>query len=182
MTGIDVGRTVLKSLLLLAASFSTGCKPDKPSEVGKVTFDSQRNDLPVLSLWVTPGYTRGPSRAGLLAAVWQDGRLVRAESESTVGKGYVESYLDKQQLAQLLGVVAKLKSPTESDQRAIVDAEAESMTLRTKSGVTSWIHSPGHARSANIVTMKQYLFDLALPAARPVDARPFQTWRRDWVE
>ena len=79
-------RTVFTLLAILAIYLTCDASAGQPST-------SQQSDSPLLIIWQESGYPTdlGPQFAdGLIAAVWPDGRVIRAKNKRDIGKVYVE--------------------------------------------------------------------------------------------
>jgi len=130
----------------------------------KMTLDERRPDIPFAFIWRTPAYP-GPGQemiCGLIAAVWQDGRIVRVESEKTIGRAYIEGKLTDEQLVQTIHVietsgVLRNSPPT----YLIVDAPCDRLVLHTRRKLIRWAHTPGSRyERPEIRRVKEYLLRL----------------------
>lgn len=145
-------------------------------------LSSQKNDLPFLFLHHFPGHPAQGERlsAGTIVAIWPNGTIVRAKSETEIGHTYIRGRLTSKQLDDVrseLGQSGLLKS---SDRNPlVVDAASERVVIRWDGIVRQWAHSPGNEGTINsnstnpkITALKSYLMALPVdhPAPEPPDA------------
>src|SRR5262245_59997509 len=92
IVGIAILATMLVSFLIV-----TQHSTRKPQEYSLAELPSDR---PFVVIHRYPAYPL-PGReiiSGIIAAVWKDGRILRAQSESTIGKKYIEGRLSQPEL------------------------------------------------------------------------------------
>jgi hypothetical protein len=120
---------------------------------------------------------------GLVMAIYPDGRVIRATSESTVGESYIRGRLSPQDVAQARRILhdSGLLS-TKPGGWVVLHSDVECVGVRYGERITSWAHSPGFENtndSSNtnprINQLKKEL--LALPVQEP-KPEPSQEWNR----
>ncbi len=114
------------------ASVETGSRqsanPQTPSDDRAAT---PSNSPPVFHLRKLPGHHAIEDPAGLLAAAWPDGRIVRAPSVEKAGQEYVEGRLDPAQLDAVLDHARQLGLGSGNcNQLVTVDAGSLALTIR----------------------------------------------------
>src|SRR5688572_22530846 len=94
--------TALLILAVVAVSFFfvPACNPiQNVGDPGK-PLPSSHPDRPFLFIRRISAYTRHPSPSGVIIAVYPDGRIIRATSESAVGQSYIRGHLSPDDLAR----------------------------------------------------------------------------------
>lgn len=178
----------MKRLITIALGFlviEMGCCGSSRTAwepVGKV-----EGDEPMAFVWKTPGYTRpdDPRREGLVAAVWEDGRVVRAISSGDVGKAYVRGRLTGEQVAGVTRLMAEsglLQAGSKS--MPVLDAETEYVGMREGEKMRWWGHSPGFASSEDqrMTQVKARLMELPLSEVAERSAEQWVSYPRKWFE
>jgi hypothetical protein len=162
-----------------------GCNPIEKVGQPDQPLPTYHLDRPFLFIHMTPDYP-APNRrlvSGVIIAIYPDGRIIRAASESTIGESYIRGHLSPENLAQARRILhdSGLLS-TKPGGSLVVDAAAEHVGIRYGARVTSWAHSPGFENSNNsdstnprITRLKNHLLALPLEDARP---DPSQEWSR----
>jgi hypothetical protein len=93
-------RTVFSLLAILVLCLTWDASASQPST-------SQQSDNPLLLIWQESGYDTGLT--GLIAAVWPDGRVIRAKNKRDIGNTYVEGHAHPNEFKKFLRF---LTSPT----------------------------------------------------------------------
>lgn len=94
---------VLGSVISIMALGCSKAERDRPPS------DGEESPSPVAVFWSYPGYPGPdqPVRSGLLAAAWQDGRVVRVETHDDLGRRYVTGMLGAEDTQRLRTLVAQ---------------------------------------------------------------------------
>lgn len=98
-------RTVFSLLAIFVLCLTWDTSAGQPST-------SQQSDSPLLIIWQDSGYQTdlGPKfPTGLIAAVWPDGRVIRAKNKREIGNTYVEGHAQPSEFRKFLRF---LTSPT----------------------------------------------------------------------
>jgi hypothetical protein len=181
------------ALLFVTSLLSPACGSKKPGNRHAETepvparssneFDDLDTQRPFVFVFLTPALP-GPKqeiKAGLIGAVWNDGTVVRAHSESEIGKAYLKGKLTPEQVIALRQFVVEVPLHGTS-KPVVVDAAAEHLGLRLKHGVKSWAHSPPHTADPRITAIKERLLSLDLTESTEVMAKPYTSWPGDWFK
>ncbi len=90
----------------MISMMTAGCSK---AERGGPKSESQAATSPIAVFWHYPGFPGPdqPVRAGLLAAAWQDGRVVRLETHDDLGRKYVTGMLGAEDTQRLRTLVAQ---------------------------------------------------------------------------
>lgn len=152
-------------------------------------FPDQQSEKPFLFFHLLPAYSPKPV-SGIMVAVWPDGKIVRATSESATGREYVGARLSSDQMTALRREIAQSGILSDNGVGMLVlDAASETLLLRWGKTVKSWSHSPGFEGTGNsnctnprITAMKRYLMSLALDHALPEPAGAYADYPHAWYE
>ena len=141
---------------------------------GKLILDANQPSLPFIFLYRFPKYPVPGEQmvSGLVVAIWQDGRVVRAKSEAQVGCSYVQGTLTEAQLADTIAIIEKsgiLKDTAESF--VTMDAGYESIIIRTSGQIITWAESPSFEKSdrPGAKELREYLINATPCTVTPVE-------------
>ncbi len=140
---------------------------------------------PFIFLYQTPAFTgpNTPRVSGVLAAVWDDGTIVRSASEAAVGKEYIRGRLTPDQIGALRQFVTDsglhLQKPGGN---VAVDAASVDLTLRIYGAARTWAHSPPHTLNPKIEAIQDYVFAIKVTAPESVDAAPYSGYPHAWYK
>lgn len=128
---------------------------------------------PLFLMWHFPAYPAPDSQvdAGLLAAVWRDGRVVRARSESDIGRVYVEGLLSEKQLAETRRFLAENIPVLRREQADTVpdDAGFDTFYVRSDRDVEKWSFVRIQGTHRTIDQVRAHLLSLDFAQERPID-------------
>jgi hypothetical protein len=101
------------------------------------------SEPPALVIHQLPDYPQ-PGRGskfpgGLVAALWRDGRLVRATSASVVGKSYVEGVITTQECEEFFRLLTTAKTRAPKIDLIPLHVAIQSITVRSEGRTTEWI-------------------------------------------
>jgi hypothetical protein len=149
----------------------------------RIEFDSRRPDLPWLFLWLGQGAPVSgiTPRAGIIAAVMQDGRVARATSEENIGKDYAEGRITQEQIASLRSRIESSGIAFAPHQdRLQLDRPYQQMTLRTAAGVLSSFCDTTAQCGAGIDAIARELLSLPLTGATRAETEMFANYPDNW--
>jgi hypothetical protein len=119
--------------VLLLATFLAGCKaPYRKSASGP----------PAIVIRQESGYPL-PGRdsdfpEGLVAALWNDGRLVRSTSATAVGKSYIEGFITSQHREEFFSFLNTSIGRAPRFEGITVDAASQSFLVRSEGRTSEW--------------------------------------------
>ncbi|UCG16140.1 MAG: hypothetical protein JSV19_12680 [Phycisphaerales bacterium] len=162
------------------------CSKEKAaSQARKLAVDPSYPEVPLVMFHRYPAYS--PELiCGPIVGVWSDGRIVRVESEGTIGKSYVEGKLTAEQLQQLLGFIATQERLLELEGGyLIVDAASERLGIRLKDHCVLYEETVGDfaqfQHNADMAQLRQHLMSIEIAAPRPCDP-PWRVPPDNWYE
>jgi len=161
----------------LVLFFIQGCKDTK------MVFDKSRPEVPFLFIYRTSGYPALNQKppCGLVIAIWQDGKIVRAKSAAKVGRPHLEGKLTTEQLRRLLVIIEQSGALScRAKQYVIIDGSNEELTLRLSNGLVTWAASPDLAscNQQGIKDLREYL--LKLKAAHEIATEWPKEYPTEW--
>jgi len=156
--------------------------PNKP-------LPGYRPDRPFLFINMDSGYSN-ERITGVIVAIYPDGHIIRATSESTVGKSYIRGRLSPEKLAKARRILhdCGLLS-TRGRDTEMSDAPVEQVGVRHGKRVSWWARNPGFENTkwsdvtnSSITRLKKEL--LALPVEEPTPEPPqaWSTWPTQFYE
>jgi len=169
-----------------------GCNPIHNVGDPNKPLPEYHPDRPFLFILTTSGYP-GPGQrmiSGVIVAIYPDGRVIRATSESTIGESYIRGRLSPEHLAQARRILhdSGLLS-TKPGGSLVVDAAAEHVGVRYGKRVISWAHSPGFESTNNasntssrITRLKKELLALPLEDPKPEPPQEWSRWPTEFYE
>lgn len=171
-------------LLCLVVFLLGGCEVRDVSNVGRpeVAMRADALDRPFVFMELFPAYSSHPV-AGLLLAIWSDGRILRVRSEAEIGKAYVRGRLAPEQIKQARDALGRsgILTTSDEDRGSIMDASSEELTVRWGDAARMWHHNPGNENTNNadatdprITQLRHEL--LALPMAEVVSEPAESPW------
>ncbi len=176
---MNSNRSPLSSLLILLLSSCT----TQVSKAGQpnIPLPADPLDRPFLFIEIKPAFSPD-AISGLLVAVWNDGRILRAKSDADIGKSYLRGTLTPQQLHEVRDALGKSKVLSSHQAGGlIVDAMSEWLFVRWGDAVQYWSHSPGYKNTNNapesdvrITKLHQQL--MTLPLHNPTANPPGDPW------
>jgi hypothetical protein len=189
--GDDIESTILTAFLLLtvlALAALSGCgrsSADRGMESGSALSG---RSTPFAFCYRYPSYSRSPV-VGLLVAVWENGRMVRAATDSPehVGKSYVEARLSRSQVEELRTLLQRFflkKSDRELERESLVlDAASEGLWFITAARVANTQQSLPLTESSVISQVKAFCFGIEASCSVEID----EHWREPpppgtWLE
>jgi hypothetical protein len=137
--------------------------------------DAKKPDNALLVIWQQSGFPvpgREPAfRTGLVAAVWPDGRVIRATDKNQVGQAYVEGRARPKQFAEFLRFLTAPRILTIPDDFSVaVDSASRSITIRHAGKKHNWTYTlsdPGPLLNE----IEARIWDLPLEGVVPVDPK-----------
>ena len=148
-----------------------------------LAWGSSRPEVPFVMFYRHPGNSRQPI-AGPIVGVWADGRIVRVESEGTIGTSYLEGKLTEGQLEQLVRFVASNKGLRELEGgHTIPHCAYERLLIRLKDHRIIYFETVQTVRgwfrhNKDMANLRQYLMSIEIAEPRPSE-RPSP---HDWYE
>ena len=99
-----------------------------------------------------------PLESGVVAAVWNDGTVIRASAGKPLGTSYVKGKWEQSGVVNLRRAIEEsgLLS-NEKPSALVVDAASEHLILRTDDHLNSWAHSPAHGENPKITHIKNLM-------------------------
>lgn len=169
---------VLLAIWIVNSIILSGCAKKVPK------LDRQKRDVPFVFVRSYSGYP-GPKEKiinGIVAAVWQDGTIVRVTSEADVGKSYVKGRLSAEQLETLRNTIKESGVIGSEDRGVVVDAGMIELVIRLEDSVGRWAYSPPHQQNKKIDSIKNQLLSLPLSDEEPADAATYKAYPHDWYK
>ena len=159
--------------------------PAKRPEGDTLVFDENRRDVPYAFIKYYFGWAGGNDapQQGVVAAVWQDGTIIRAESVDDVGLAYVKGVASAEDQAALRETIEATGILT-SDLGGKTEgaAASEELTIRDHYGIRIWSHPPDHEADDRIVRIREALMLVALSETEALEADGFKKIPRHWRE
>ncbi len=158
-------------------------RPAKRPLSDKLVFDENRRDVPYAFIKYYFGWRGGNDapQQGVVAAVWQDGTIIRAESVDDVGLAYVkglaspEDHAALRQAIEATGILTSdLGGKTEGA------GASEELTIRDHYGIRIWSHPPDHEADDRIVRIREALLSVALSETEAVEADGYKRIPPQW--
>lgn len=173
-----------------AVAVLLGACEHRPGETrGAVNIGSIRPEIPYLFLVYFPGYPgpQDPVMPRLIAAVWQDGRVLRATSTNVIRKSFRRGNLSPDQHKEFLGniemiVLFSTKEQGEGDDMVPLHAASERLYLHTSGGVIERVSSFGEREDTLIRDIKEYLMSLPLADEENANNEAWRAIPNDWYE
>jgi hypothetical protein len=169
--------------LIVFMSAAPGCQRRAIVPTTQPTAPTTQASAPFIFIYRYPGFTLRPV-SGLIAAVWQDGRIVRAKSKEDIGTLYVEGTLTGAEIENLRQLVRACLRDRPLQESLVIDAPSERLWFDTGWTLTQTCQTPGHeySNNATIEMFKNYVFSMDLQKVVPPD----QSWTqspvsRDWL-
>jgi hypothetical protein len=141
------------------------------------------NAPPLIVIYQLPDYP-GPDgsrfRAGLVAILWSDGRIVRAVGSTNIGKEYVEGVVSPAQREKFfasLNTNAVVRNPPEDSKVIRLHRAFQIITLRREGKVFKWKRWLPDSESG-FHEVEERLWSVPLEAQRPTNAERFGRWIR----
>ncbi len=139
-----------------------------------VVGEERGADKPLLVIWQQSEYPvpgqefRVPS--GLVAAIWRDGRVIRATTKKLVGQTYIEGRALPKQFEELLGLLTSSGTLGHPNDVALVpDSASRNITIRHEGKHHTWTHTlPDRDPLLNDIETRTW--DLPLESITGVDA------------
>ena len=158
---------------------------DSAGRAGKST--STRNfaddSRPRLFVYSLPGYP-GPKdtvRAGLLIAVWADGRVVRVRNPDSLGQAYVQGRIGETDLSHLNEELDRLAQSDRADEgNAVIDAPSEQLVLRLGRQVRIWELRNPSSSVGNAKRIRDWLIGVSVLSETNADAATYSQYPHDW--
>lgn len=147
------------------------------------TQDAVADRRPRVFVYSLPGYP-GPGdavRAGLIVAVWADGRVVRVRSQDSLGQAYVQGRIGDTDLSRLNQELDQLERSGRADEgTAIVDAQSEQLVLRSGRQIRIWeLRNPSSSvRSA--ARIRDWLVGVPVLSETNADPAKYSQYPHDW--
>jgi hypothetical protein len=122
-----------------------------------------------------------PTVAGVLVALWSDGRLVRVASGSQAGQEYIQGRVGETEVQAVRSLIAS-SGLLESKQGeyVTVDASSDRLVVRLPDGVHVWAHSPGFHEVPAIVRITDYLLKVELSKESKMESEALAGYPREW--
>lgn len=182
-------RSILGGLTVVVAVSTVipACSPDQKAEPPSNTlvFDSTRQNVPFIFIRYYPGGMRPEiaDRRGIVAAVWQDGTVIRARTEELTGQAYVRGKLGADGLAELRRTIESTRILTsEPGGQSAADAAIVDLTLRDESGLRIWSYPVRLAVDERIIAIKASLMSIELTEVESIDADLYKRIPGDWFK
>lgn len=136
---------------------------------------------PFVFLHMTPAFSP-VLKCGVIAAVWNDGKIVRARSEGDIGKMYIKGMLSPVDLARIKQFIAQVSPDDSRENGIVVDAAADILVVRFKSRIEVKGHSPPIRNDPEITRIRNELMNLAIENPSEIDGAPYKAWPGDWYK
>ncbi|MEK6644548.1 MAG: hypothetical protein AABZ08_11630 [Planctomycetota bacterium] len=149
------------------------------TKVSKKTLDEAESQKPFVFIYMTPGLSEDLKR-GLIAAVWNDGQIIRTRSDADIGKKYVKGKLSTADVARIKQLILQRLPESPKVNWIVVDAAADHLAIRFTSGVWSNSHSPPHTNDPEIAQMRNELMNAAIENPSEIDGAAYKDWPSDW--
>jgi hypothetical protein len=151
-------RTTISLLAFLVLSLTWDASASQPST-------SQQSDSPLLIIWQDSGYQTdlGPKLPdGLIAAVWPDGRVIRAKNKRDIGNTYVEGHAHPKEFKKFLRFLTSpaVLSPPDAFEVS-VDSASRSIIVSHAGQKHNWTRTiPDKLRLLNTIEARTWAIPL----------------------
>lgn len=140
--------SLLQFVALLSVGILCGCNPSK-------THHSVLSESPVIIISQVPDYPipghDSEFHGGLVVKLWRDGRIIRAARLDSVGRTYVEGFVEqasREKFFASLGTCAALQFPEGGG--VPVDSASETITVRLDGKTSRWTRTLPDKQSAGV--------------------------------
>lgn len=144
-------------------------------------LDEAETKKPVVFLHMTPAFSP-VLKCGVIAAVWNDGQIVRARSEGDIGTMYVKGMLSPGDLARIKQLVVQFSPENPNNNGIVVDAAADILVVRFSTGIKVKGHSPPNTNDPEIKRIRNELMNVAIENPSETDGAPYKAWPGDWYK
>ncbi|MBI5763461.1 MAG: hypothetical protein HZA51_08055 [Planctomycetes bacterium] len=164
---------ILVGALVIANYYETNVKSRK--------LDEAETKKPFVFLHMTPAFSP-VLKCGVIAAVWNDGQIVRARSEGDIGKMYVKGMMSPTDLARIKQLVVQFSPENPNENGIVVDAAADILVVRFKSKIEVKGHSPPNTNDPEITRIRNELMNVAIVNPSEIDGAPYKAHPGDWYK
>jgi hypothetical protein len=143
-----------------------------------LVFDDTRPDDPFLFIIQMIGtYTENGPVSGLIAAVWQDKRIVRASSNADVGFSYVQGTLSDAQFEDLLCMIERSRLADEDSAEPGYPSRGDWYWLRLKKELIVRVDT---LSAAHYPDLREFLISVEFSPVLSIegDIEPLARWYR----
>ena len=106
------------------------------------------------------------SQAGLLAAVWSTGTIIRSESGAFAGPRHLIGTVSAADLAALIELTQSPAVWDSSRGDVALDSPDDTLTLRKQNDVRQWSETPGFTTTPAVSQLRSRLFSLPVAGAK----------------
>jgi hypothetical protein len=131
---------------------------------------------PAIAVAVLTGL--GPSPSGLVAAVWPDGRMLRAKVPADPRQGYVEARLLSAQVEALDRFISESGIWSWKQPGMPIDFPEDLLSVCAAGRRASFRDTPGMRKASPQRRRTEYLLELPVDAARAIEEPGPQVWIR----
>jgi hypothetical protein len=156
--------TCVSALVAFTFVLFAGCAARVPAQLPSVAAAG----CPVILLTRTAGLGF-ESQAGVLAAVWPSGTLLRSESAAMVGPNHFVGRVGAADLAALEELVQAANAAHQPAGEAVLDSPRDFLTFRQGSDVRQWRETPGFTTNPVLTEFRSKLFSLPVERAVRID-------------
>lgn len=157
-------------------------KKTNPSEANKrKQLDEAESKKPFVFIHMTPALS-SVIKCGVIAAVWNDGQIIRTRSEADIGSVYVKGKLSPADLARIKQLLLQCSPKNLKINGIVVDSAADFLVIRFTSGVEHKDHSPPNTNDPEIAQVRNELMSLAIENPSEIDGAPYKAWPGDWYK
>lgn len=144
-------------------------------------------DIPFLVVHRYPGYVgpRSATGSGLIAAVWRNGRIVRASTEDDIGQVYMEGRLATEKLDGLVSYLnaSGVMTEPEEDTLLVLDAASDHVYVHLPHRILHAAESLPRKGETAIRDLEFVLLDMEIEEAKPATGRWVRPHLpREWFE
>jgi hypothetical protein len=133
-------------------------------------------DEPAIAVAMLSGL--GPSPSGLVAAVWSDGRILRAKVPADPSQGYVEARLLAAQVAALDRLISESGIWSWKQPGMPLDFPEDLISVCGAGRRASFRDTPGMRKASPQRRLTEYLLELPVDALRAIEEPGPQVWIR----
>ncbi len=158
-------------------------EPDTKKSLAKL-LDEAESKKPFVFIHMTPGKPgpRQKLKSGLIAAVWNDGQIIRTRSDADIGEKYIKGKLSTADVARIKQLIMQCSPENPKVNGLVVDAAADHLAIRFMSGVWSKGHSSRHTNDPEITRIRNELMNVAIENPSEIDGAPYKAWPGDWYK
>ena len=149
------------------------CHRPEAREADRFSVEQTPTDRPFIIIHRYPAYTSPNNQfnAGVIAAVWKDGRMIRIESEDTIGRKYVQGRLLPDQITTTIRFLVDGHLIEDAEDLILADAASESVYVRLPDRIVERTESLPRSSDSLIGNLRSFLLAAPITNSRSLNGK-----------